>query len=561
MADTTFTPGTTITSAWLNDVNDNTYAAAPAPVGSFREALAQPTGDTLIGTQLNVAGSVAMTLDALINAQSILADELNILPTNSSAVNTAAINAYLALATQRPIKFGTGNYQFGDLNLTAYTPSFIGEGIENTTFTYTGTGVFLDARKAADAFLPRSPIYISGIKFDGTTKGAKTGISIKNRHDYAIRDCDFRNFSTLIQCEMAYIGVFDNVQGTACNTGWDIVGDTNRTAFRSCGVTDFATYGVRIRGGTFGSIALSFENCDWEFAAGAAVRYETSDVTTFRDCYIGDGVAGNIFEITTGKVIVDGGLVLWGTQAAFTNRIVEFVGVNPTTDERSLVIQNAKVSGSTHCGPEAEKMVKGTGMFRMEDCPIATTPYWQGGLKVITGNPLGQKSGFHALPSPSSNLFTFTGTGGATATSAYTNSTGGKKFTITSAGVGAAFVDATLSTNTLSTFGGVGIILVYESNSTWGMQLVTTVPNGAPSLEISSSTPGVQSLPSTAGVTSTAICFNQAALINPYAFLEFFRAAPANGDYIQIFEAYLFDYRQSGTNGTLYTLKNLYKPI
>jgi hypothetical protein len=34
-----------------------------------------------------------------------------------------------------------------------------------------------------------------------------------------------------------------------------------------------------------------------------------------------------------------------------------------------------------------------------------------------------------------------------------------------------------------------------------------------------------------------------------------------NGNYLEIHEVYLFDSRQGGSIGTLYTLKNLYKPI
>jgi hypothetical protein len=203
-------------------------------------------------------------------------------------------------------------------------------------------------------------------------------------------------------------------------------------------------------------------------------------------------------------------------------------------------------------------MISGDGKFGFRKCKLGSTPYWNGSRKLITGNPLLSLPGQNAL-SGNGLPFAFTGTGGATAATTTTLSTASKRFTITAGGVGsAAFVDTALIAGKLNTFGGIGIIIVYASNSDWGVQAVTTVPNGVPTLDATGLL--AAGVPNTGGAITTLVCFNQTALAAAYAFLEFYRATPSVNDYIEIYEAYVMDNRQSGSNGTLYTLKNLYKP-
>src|SRR3990167_4295772 len=59
MTSKTFVSGTTIDSDWLNDVNDATYAADTAPVGSFRESLESSAGASLVGYLPAGTGAVA----------------------------------------------------------------------------------------------------------------------------------------------------------------------------------------------------------------------------------------------------------------------------------------------------------------------------------------------------------------------------------------------------------------------------------------------------------------------------------------------------------------------
>lgn len=62
MTSKTFISGTTIDSAWLNDVNDSVYAAELAPSGSFREAIEASSGASLVGYLPAGTGAVATTV-------------------------------------------------------------------------------------------------------------------------------------------------------------------------------------------------------------------------------------------------------------------------------------------------------------------------------------------------------------------------------------------------------------------------------------------------------------------------------------------------------------------
>jgi hypothetical protein len=140
-------------------------------------------------------------------------------PSASSATNTTAFQA--AIDAGFPIYIPSGTYNVGGLTLRDGSYLF-GDGVLATKLVYTGTGTFINAERATDLF-NATAIYIEKIAFDGVTKGTKVGLSLKFRHDYAISDCNFANFSTLIRLDEPYLGTVQNVSGTGCDIGFDFV--------------------------------------------------------------------------------------------------------------------------------------------------------------------------------------------------------------------------------------------------------------------------------------------------------------------------------------------------
>jgi hypothetical protein len=472
-------------------------------------------------------------------------------PSASSATNTTAFQA--AIDAGFPIYIPSGTYNVGGLTLRDGSYLF-GDGVLATKLVYTGTGTFINAERATDLF-NATAIYIEKIAFDGVTKGTKVGLSLKFRHDYAISDCNFANFSTLIRLDEPYLGTVQNVSGTACDIGFDLRENVNRVDIESCSITDFAQYAVKLVASVtgFGKIALVFNNCDFEYGAGVNVYSNTPDLVAFNDCYIGEGCDSSVFEIIAGNMVVNGGLVYYGDVAAGANRLVEFVGTNPLLDERSLLIQNTKVSMAGANGvPSAENLIKGDGALYIENCNFASQSFWNGSAVNITGNNLGKNNGFNALPSPFGISFAAAVTGTATITNTPALTTGARFVQCTATGGGADVltISQNLTAGALQTFGAVSFIVTYKSNTAFNLELIV----GA------TKTTAVV-LPSTSNTLQTLICYNQNPLSAAYTSCVFSKVNPQTNDFFELTDAYVFDERQAGIAGNLYALKNLYKPF
>lgn len=477
-------------------------------------------------------------------------------PSASSATNTTAFQA--AINAGFPVYIPSGTYNVGDLTLK--DGSYIyGDGILATKLVYTGTGTFINAERGTDLF-NGTAIYIEKINFDGVTKGSKVGLSLKFRHDYAISDCNFSNFSTLIRLDEPYLGTVQNVSGTACDIGFDLRENVNRVDIESCSITDFAQYAVKLVASVtgFGKIALVFNNCDFEYGAGVCVYSNTPDLVAFNDCYIGEGCSSSVFQIVSGNMVVNGGLVYYGNVAAGANRLVEFVGTNPLPDERSLLVQNAKVSMAAATGvPQNENLVKGDGQLYINQCNFASQSFWNGAPQSITGNPLGSLPGMSALLSPFGTALTagVAGVGSPTATfsTAIDLTTGARRITCTATGLSTDYIylNGTLQANELASYGAVSVIIVYKSNISFSFQL----DDG------SGNVTSADTVPSSSDALKTFISYNQNPLSRIYTTARCFKNNPQTSNYFEVKEIYVFDQRQAGTSGNLYALKNLYKPI
>ena len=79
MTSKTFVSGTVVDSAWLNDVNDATYAIDTAPAGSFRAAVESSAGASLMGTPNLPAPAYLKTVSDILNGDEVLIDRF--LPT------------------------------------------------------------------------------------------------------------------------------------------------------------------------------------------------------------------------------------------------------------------------------------------------------------------------------------------------------------------------------------------------------------------------------------------------------------------------------------------------
>lgn len=131
MTSKTFVSGTVLDSAWLNDVNDATYAADTAPAGSFRAAVESSAGSSLVGYLPAGTGAVAT------DVQSKLRESVSVKDFGAAGDgvtdDTAAIQAAFSSGA-KSLFFPDGTYLFNAaVNLNANSVrEIIGQSRTNT---------------------------------------------------------------------------------------------------------------------------------------------------------------------------------------------------------------------------------------------------------------------------------------------------------------------------------------------------------------------------------------------------------------------------------------------
>lgn len=236
MTSKTFISGTVIDSAWLNDVNGNTYAAATVPTGSFREALAASTGSTSVGTVQTGTGAVARTLqDRLRDFVSVfdfmtMAQIADVRAGTGSVDVTTAIQA--ALTASLNVYFPAGRYLLSATLVAQPQAHLIGAGANNTILqrvanygdtlqigtTPTGAGNF----EISGLWFYKPQTYVAGTTTTITypvTAGA-AHIVVLGGQRAKITDCFFWNMphciilenSTLVQIQRNnFQGIWDHL--------------------------------------------------------------------------------------------------------------------------------------------------------------------------------------------------------------------------------------------------------------------------------------------------------------------------------------------------------------
>lgn len=158
MADTTFVDFTVpaVNAAWLNDVNDNIYDTSTAPVGTFKNSLANTSdiskGDALIGVKYPASGSVARTQHQkntdLVTVLDFGAVGDGVTDDTAAFTSAQAAAAFIRVPTGLNCKVGSGlNYWqfFGegkvfepgiqwDLSRAPQTPAAVGKFYKARTF-------------------------------------------------------------------------------------------------------------------------------------------------------------------------------------------------------------------------------------------------------------------------------------------------------------------------------------------------------------------------------------------------------------------------------------------
>ena len=171
MTSKTFVSGTTIDSAWLNDVNGATYAAASAPVVSFRASLENSSGAALIGFMPAGTGAVASTVENKVLELKSVFDFMT--PNQISAAKSGLGVTDLTLPCQAAIDSGY-SLEWGDSSCV-FGVSKLTFDQNGKTYKFNGAAILALATTAQDCLIDWKAGYC-------TSYGAAFVLNYKNNY-------------------------------------------------------------------------------------------------------------------------------------------------------------------------------------------------------------------------------------------------------------------------------------------------------------------------------------------------------------------------------------------
>lgn len=310
MADTTFLPGTTIASAWLNDVNDTVYGLRDTSVGTAGAAIV-PFNPSLTYTSNTVGSALNQVPGINVKWFGVVGD--------GATVQTAAIQALIDLAASvnRPLIFPNGTYITGSLNFIDKRVSILGESVLGTTLkaipAFTGTLISMlnTTNNGGDTFERIENITIEGVYGVGSV-----GVDQALCSRAVAVNVRVRGFDIGIRRVNCFCMYDENVESNDCRIDLHLVGSNHNSAHVRCSyVGAGASWGgtgecVRITNNGADSLqsSLSFHTCDFEFGGANAdgVVASLTGTLLLENCYA-EALGGTIIKMNDGHCDVMGG--------------------------------------------------------------------------------------------------------------------------------------------------------------------------------------------------------------------------------------------------------------
>ena len=289
MTSKTFVSGTTIDSAWLNDVNDSTYTAATAPVGSFRASLESSSGSSLVGYLPSGTGAAATDVQSKLR-ESISVKDFGAVG-DGVTDDTAAIQA--AIDTQRAVYFPRGTYLCNSPLVIAYVHARLyGEDQYTTTIKGSVDGAYTILRigVAGGTWGQYGNVTLENIRIDGNrsvgsanalSKGIEAlwtshirmnKVRITNTRGHGV-EFYTGGYSSLTDCIITSHGI----TGLYLN-GVNSSDSVTSTLVQSCQISSNGQYGVHAK--NFFNITLDSNVIEdiGTGGVGAAIKLEGADL-------------------------------------------------------------------------------------------------------------------------------------------------------------------------------------------------------------------------------------------------------------------------------------------
>lgn len=443
-----------------------------------------------------------------------------------------------ALAVGGEVVLGAGEFLTNELDFRGKYVNFVGAGQVNTRIkAYGVTTNLINAEDSSDTQV--SPFVIDGMTIDGA--GITTnGVNMRYRHHAVLRNVVITGCVNDLKEKDSWLVSHYNVRCDASSNGLWLVGANHNSLFERCSFIGASGYQIKIESnGTVpdGNHGICFNACDVEFGSGAGVYIDAISVN-FNSGYLGENIAGPIFNVIGGTVTVNGGTLFF----AHTTNSYAVTGTGG-----SIVINGSALANQGALGIQG--LVSGSGVkVQFRDV---------GGYTIVGGEPvmLGDCLGY----GPMAKVFVPRYGKNYTKTE-YNNtiseSTIGKSKTFTVTGTSGSPSILTASTSLIDRDkwmddAGLYFVVVYSSNAVFRARLAGAVLGTAPSKILGD-------LPSTSGVVKTYVKLDGTLDSSAYNILEFYNDNATTDTYLTLHEVFLADNamlnKLSGSN-----FSNLYK--
>lgn len=487
-------------------------------------------GDKLVRVKQPFTGSISRT------QHDKNADVIN-------AADFATLQDAVNYIKSLPSNAGTINVNPGTIELS--TPLDVrgvnliiqGSGMLSTTLkaTFTDTTkAVINADSSTD--IRMSPLTIRDLTVNANGK-AGFGIRHQHRHPVRLESLWVLNATdTNIWATNSWLASYDNCIIEESPVGVNWAGANHRSSMNSCSIQACSGYFMKVGDGQDGNSALQFNNCDFEFGVGNGIQWKGA-IGSFNECYIGEGVDGNILDINGGRVNINGGIFYFGHNSLYG--VIAREG-------------NVHINGSTIAGQGGATLLKlvlqaGGGKIDIDDS-IINVPL--GGVNSFDGMPFGSKP-IKTFAPTRGRSYTKNDSNTTTTLSPYSDRGVSLTCTAISSSTNAMSLSSTAIDKTWSINSPGLIIVTYSSTKELNLRLSTSNFGGVP-------TSLLATLPSTNGSNKTHVV---ADILMPYTeagVLEFVMNPAAVGDNIKIIDVTITD-RESTRVGSSDDLSRLFR--
>lgn len=290
-------------------------------------------------------------------------------------------------------------------------------------------------------------------------------------------------------------------------------------------------------GGTVpdGTTALSFNQCDVEYAPGDGIYFDAKGLVRFNDCYIGEEIDGKVFDMVSGTAVVSGGFAAYGKNT--TSYLGYLTG-------GKILFNNVNITGGANASA-SNMFFSGNGRAVVNDSPCYLVV---ANAQVMSGDVLDYGKAYDCFAPKLGRQYT-----GFCLNGTFTSTTSNNEITVTCAtSTGSPTlleVHANVTPNWMSGSPGA-LVVVYKSTKDCSVRLTSGAIGVTPAININGT------LPATA-TTKTAVFYNWTYTNNVYpTVLEIFQNSTVPGDSLTVSEVFLTDFRHTkpDSSATFYNL-------